>query len=258
MCKFTSLSTVESLQALVKSYLGFINSHLIACLSYRRHYNTGGLVILDRTFPDWEPGCKVFCKKCNLVQYNTSFLGSRSSCHTHVQHISSHCDLHSVAVRSTAVGIRGEVQRRGTAAQLGHQELCTGDAPRPADVQAMEESQLHSWGLQFWRILPGKLSKPLWLAWQENYILYMGYSSDCAAQGAFNKHRNSAEVSSKCAARPVSRHCAEPIKHRSCLKLAWQLCLRPRSRLPLHVYALRLILSHANNNNKKNNRGTQR
>ncbi|XP_041634574.1 probable ATP-dependent RNA helicase DHX58 [Cheilinus undulatus] len=32
---------------------------------FKKHYKTGGQVLIPRTFEDWEPGCKIHCKSCN-------------------------------------------------------------------------------------------------------------------------------------------------------------------------------------------------
>nr|AUN88446.1 LGP2 [Oreochromis niloticus] len=33
--------------------------------AFKNHYNVGDKPTLDRSFKDWEPGCKISCKKCN-------------------------------------------------------------------------------------------------------------------------------------------------------------------------------------------------
>lgn len=85
-----------------KLYLGFIDYHLIAYMSYRKHFKVGAQVILEKTFEDWEPGCQVLCSNgnCNKV-HCVCFLRQRSNSHTDVQHLSLHCCWHC-AVRLLA------------------------------------------------------------------------------------------------------------------------------------------------------------
>lgn len=79
------------------SYLGFINYHLIAHMSSRRHFKVGAQVFLEKTFEDWEPGCLVLCNNgnCNMV-HSVPLLRPRSNTHTDAQRVKSRCCLYCV------------------------------------------------------------------------------------------------------------------------------------------------------------------